>query len=250
MFDLIAVTSIWFWIIAVSIMAIVIKEIEDESMFALGFTTVVTALLWFFVVSGSIEIIKWCYNNSLAALGLIAAYFLIGAIWSVVKWYLFLNNIREDYYKFKGEFLRNVGEENYGHNPKIPKKYFDRFKKLMDAEGGVCNYAPYKVRQMYKNDIQIAGYKSIIISWIIWWPVTLVWTLINDPIRKAAEHVYRNLARVYRNIADRMSHAFRMMYPCRGLRIQAAYPRDRKVAFLNSIIRAQDRRLQEAEDND
>lgn len=50
------------------------------------------------------------------------------------------------------------------------------------------------------------SYKSRIIAWIAYWPPSLLWTIINDPVRRIAQHIYYAIAGLLSNISD---HAWR-----------------------------------------
>lgn len=46
------------------------------------------------------------------------------------------------------------------------------------------------------------NYKGRIISWIIYWPASMFWTLLNDPIRKLGRQLYYMIAGVLKRISD------------------------------------------------
>lgn len=48
-------------------------------------------------------------------------------------------------------------------------------------------------------------HKSTILTWMTFWPASLLWTLLNDPIRAAFRHIYISLSRTLQAISD---HAF------------------------------------------
>lgn len=45
-------------------------------------------------------------------------------------------------------------------------------------------------------------YKGRIISWIIYWPASMFWTILNDPIRKLGRQLYYTIAGVLKRISD------------------------------------------------
>jgi hypothetical protein len=45
-------------------------------------------------------------------------------------------------------------------------------------------------------------YKSRIISWIAYWPPSLCWTLLNDPIRHIGRMIYEGVAGWLKKISD------------------------------------------------
>lgn len=46
------------------------------------------------------------------------------------------------------------------------------------------------------------NYKGRIISWIVYWPASMFWTILNDPIRKLGRQLYYAIAGVLTKISD------------------------------------------------
>jgi len=46
-------------------------------------------------------------------------------------------------------------------------------------------------------------HKSMITMWMSFWPASLFWTLLNDPIRAAFRHIYASLVRTLQDISNR-----------------------------------------------
>lgn len=46
--------------------------------------------------------------------------------------------------------------------------------------------------------------KGKIIAWMTYWPMSGVWTIINDPIRRIYDRIYKRIGRVYDKISDRI----------------------------------------------
>ena len=46
-------------------------------------------------------------------------------------------------------------------------------------------------------------YKSTILMWLTFWPASLFWTLLNDPVRAAFRHIYASLVRTLQDISNR-----------------------------------------------
>lgn len=46
-------------------------------------------------------------------------------------------------------------------------------------------------------------YKATILTWMTFWPASLFWTMLNDPIRAAFRHIYANLSRTLQEISNK-----------------------------------------------
>lgn len=99
---------------------------------------------------------------------LFAIYFLVGIPWSVIKWYFYLLNKR-DAVKAKYDLSSSRNAKS--------------FKQWATDTG-------YQIPTAYHN-------KARIIRWMAYWPFSLVWTLVNDPIRRIWNAVYHWLSDIY-----------------------------------------------------
>jgi hypothetical protein len=104
------------------------------------------------------------FNWKMALVGLIF-YFVIGAIWSVMKWFMYVK-----------ETVRNAD---------IPKQ--DKNDNRGRAIRGI------------KQDIDASYNKDKITAWIVFWPWNLVYTFTHDLI----DNIFNALANVYKGITER-----------------------------------------------
>ena len=57
----------------------------------------------------------------------------------------------------------------------------------------------------WKNYIpKVASNKGKIISWMTYWPISASWTIINDPIRRMYNSIFKRLDKVYVKISDKV----------------------------------------------
>ena len=67
-------------------------------------------------------------------------------------------------------------------------------------------------RDYYKNNnftIHIDHYtasdnKGMIINWMIYWPLSSFWTLINHPVKRAFKFIFKRFEKQYENMANRI----------------------------------------------
>lgn len=58
--------------------------------------------------------------------------------------------------------------------------------------------------RIYGVEIDFDCNKGRIVSWMCYWPLSALWTLINDPVRKLYTRICETLAGAYQKMADRM----------------------------------------------
>ncbi len=50
--------------------------------------------------------------------------------------------------------------------------------------------------------------KERIINWMMYWPLSGIWTLINDPVKKAFQRIFSGLENKYHKISDNITKEF------------------------------------------
>jgi hypothetical protein len=107
-------------------------------------------------------------------------YVIAGIFWSLFKWYLLVLNVKEKY---------NASVAMYDSLSEIEKKHNN--KELF-----------IKLRIGINYPIKVDHHKNKIYNWLILWPTSLIWFLINDPITRLYNYLYKTLKGTYQKIAD------------------------------------------------
>lgn len=158
-------------ILAVIAVVALLLSVESES--SVGATIVlVTTLLFVWVVYDFNVIVYVLANIQYFLLGLIG-YFIAGAIWARVKWRFFIRACYAHFVDNKPTFFKSDSTFRYkGDYQKIPPQTSDN--------------------------------KSRIVLWMTYWPVSMTWTLINDPIRKIFNWIYEVTAKSFQSDSDKV----------------------------------------------
>jgi hypothetical protein len=160
MLSLIAAGTLGFWIFLGVCLVLMGILLENEYEFW------ASAILLILVVA-------YGHHFSLAALlvgGL--SYLIVGGIWSLGKWYLFVQDYVQN---------RDKNEHKSWSSDKLTKEEQDE----------------QWVKQA-KTYLRPNNHKSKITGWISAWPVSIVWTVIRDSVKT----VYNNLSKQYEKIVD------------------------------------------------
>lgn len=72
----------------------------------------------------------------------------------------------------------------------VKKRYALEGKKLKE-------YSRYDIPLVKDN-------KDKIILWMVYWPWSAIWTIINDPVRRFFDFVYMRISGLYQKISDRI----------------------------------------------
>lgn len=200
-----------FWILVGAVCIILIIAVEYESPFWATASLVVTGLLlWLF---GDVNVLKLALAHPLLALLGVVGYFVVGALWSVGKWWFFVSARREEYNEKKAEFLKNHG---LPENGSIPEE--------LKLDWWHCNgsgWGPGRARDvmlsgMSPKEVEAEGRKiqerltprvrnnkRRILTWMVYWPWSMFWTVLNDPVKRLFKYIYAKMKAVYQKIVDR-----------------------------------------------
>lgn len=97
-------------------------------------------------------------------------YLAIGVVWSILKWFIFLFEKKRE----------------------IEKKYNNDLIKIKNYFATTANSIPVA-----------SSNKSLFSFWTIYWPLSMIWTLINNPVRRIFNVIFNFMT----NTFNRMSKA-------------------------------------------
>ena len=174
-------TSFWFWVVAAMFVLLIFAEANDSSL-----GTFLTVAVGFVVLHFlSIPILDWIKANVKTLLVYSLAYFPVGTIWAIFKWYLKLLDV-------KGSIL---SRENFF------KKYALEINKKVFEESDVDKF--------YSNYLEDSRpkpnkYKERIVLWICNWPISIIFTLFNDFFSKIGNYIYNSIGKYLDNMSKKV----------------------------------------------
>lgn len=216
-----AIIAFFFFCIAVSLD----PSKEGDNWFSLLFCG---AIVGFLVYDRTGEFFK---SLTLASLIIYAAGYLVsGVVWSTVKWYFFnlkiRDNMLEGFQFFENKYGRafpvpaknETGDDveieianDYGKNKIVS------YHEANENIGAIMRSHTRQYQQSVKDadfttrrDVvaaftPIAGnHTSTIAQWIIFWPVSAIWTLINDPLYRLGTFLAIRIRSVFQRITNAM----------------------------------------------
>ena len=201
---LIITAGMWLWITSGFFFFIILAFAENEKNFFAFLSLVIFVGLM--QHSGFISI----FADPVSLLGWVVIYFIAGGVWSILKWYLFIHDRANDFREIKTSFIERIRHSDDNTikldvNSKIPENLMGKFKEEL-----VTSYFSYNTPYNFEHDpinvsiIPIArNYKEKIVTWILWWPTSAFWTLLNDPLAKIANWIYNRFQGIYTKIANK-----------------------------------------------
>lgn len=156
-------------IIAISVLLVALTFLVEFERFGWSTVIMIASLVAYQYLFA--DIWGWFKGNYLFLPIYVSVYLLLGVVWSIIKWLNFLlifKQKREEAIKLSTSLNATYKDTNLWDTPKA------------------------------------SDYKSKIIAWMCWWPVSAIGTILNDPVKKVLTFVYFHLSGIYQKIANRI----------------------------------------------
>lgn len=196
LFEVFVYGSFWFWLlIGLSTFWIMASVARDSGITPTVILFVCVSALTLF---GSVNLIKLIYHNPLESCLIVIAYFSIGLVWSLFKWFLMISQLRDEFHKSQSDFMKRSE----------CLKGIDSFKKHIYDQRQYWGFDPdLRFETFDGKDIMTLApkannNKSIILFWISWWPFGMIWTVAHDLFEKTA----RFIIDYYHTLFDRITN--------------------------------------------
>lgn len=195
---------VWFWAAVCFILVLAFSE-NEQNLFAFITVGAFIALMHHSAVFS-------IFMNPLTILMWAAIYFAAGGAWSFVKWFSYVTKRAEEFGEWKVKWIESFNknkdvDERMEVNIKtrIPTKEIPNFNRYLESK-----YYTYKAKHQNKDNDTLDSVmpsamenKERIVTWILWWPTSAFWTLLNDPLVRFANWMYSRFQGMYKRIAYR-----------------------------------------------
>ena len=211
--------TFWFWLLVAAASIAIITFLEYDRTVSATFTLIATTAAIVFL--GNHEVIPWLFNHPYHLVGYIGIYFATAIIWCFIKWKLYVHKIKDFIHdsmqkwildlsgRLENSMLTDQQKKDYEASVKARKlvgicniewnKYVDDWeKRRRERLRNRSSYwdIPLPLRTPTTKDEVIAfveDNKSRVISWMVYCPWSIVWTLLNDPIRKLMKYIFKRI---------------------------------------------------------
>lgn len=188
------VGSILFWALTFTLFVVLTAFVASENNF---FATVsVIAYILAINLFGDAHTLMWVKDNAGPLLIGAIVYLIVGIGWSIWKWWFFNMDIAEKLLQVKRDILGPLAmKDTEIPADKIAKFYSER--DILQINGRPVEFPVRALR-----------YKSRIIGWMSYWPLSLLCTLLDDFFRKLYHRIYSFLQKQYQAITERVFGKF------------------------------------------
>lgn len=213
--DLLLIGSLGFFIFLAIEMIIILACLEYENHIG-SFASVLIFLGILCYAGNGHAILSAVIENPLLIVLAIISYVILGVLVAIGKWWLHVHDTLERRRERKAKFFESDlpsilaslerdakyprGADQQIINQSIEDVKHDLSAKVMNHEYVLLKWAEVETPSIAKPDV--AKNKQRIIGWIAYWPPVLIWSLLNDPIRRLANYSYRMVKGFMGSIAD------------------------------------------------
>lgn len=193
MFELFMVGTFWFWALIIAEIVLLFMFVEYENGVGATVSLIVfaAALQWF----GDTDIIGFVVANPLKLVAIVASYFLLGAIWGTAKWWIFVRDRLEEYEELRDDFLRNKGLPT---GQTVPVTYRQEWKQMLERSRS------YRDGRTLSEAPRARDNKGRIMRWMSFWPVSMLWSFLDDFVKRVFKTIYYRIANFLQRISDNM----------------------------------------------
>jgi len=185
--------TFWFWFVAAIVFILSVWNLKvEDSVGGLAYFMVIVFTL---IISAANYWFMWFASNFIAFLLYFFIYSLAGALWSLIKWYLFLLDKRPDFYEATVKITADT-ERRWSEHGKLKDSYVN--PDLIDE----CNKEITKYIE--EHTPQARYYKAKIISWMMLWPFSLSEEIFTRLLKRFFIGLFNLLRRLYQKITDKV----------------------------------------------
>lgn len=177
--ELFLIGTTWFWIItSVLAVGLITSVIAENGVFI--FLDLLVAIL-FLQFGANLHIFQYCYYHPIMILLLAMGYFIIGAIWMIAKWQFKVWSVARQYADLREKFIKEF--------PSVRDKYMGKTAEEAFAYDATkyC-FSTFGVRSIPPNP---KDETSSLIHWTIYWPFSVLRTLLDEPITNLSKWIIR-----------------------------------------------------------
>jgi len=238
LFELFVVGTFWFWALIAVEFIFLIYFLERERYVAAPFSLLLVMGLVIFGGSGLGDAVRWVYHNPAYTVAAVLGYFLFGTLYVISpyvgKWWWFVRDVRDHNRDHKQSWLAEVGPQPgaallfvQNNTDRSTISHHSSHQQAIDkateelnawtASNGVMTEALLPYWKSYQQESTFSDwfgrrisiekptpdkFKARITAWIVYWPPSLFWTLLNDPLRRIGRMIYEGVADILKKISD------------------------------------------------
>lgn len=189
---LLAFGGAWFWLVVILASILIVAFLENDN--AGNATILAIGSILALIFLGNTGIFSWVAAHPLLLTLYSVGYIFAGALYGILKWYLLLRERADRYHEVRTSWLETA----------IKRALVGGVVLTDDVKKAWTKYAKFEYYGRPITKPSAGQHKGRILSWMMYWPLSGLWTLINDPIRCIFKWLYRRISTLLRTMADKV----------------------------------------------
>lgn len=186
MFAFLAFGTVWFFVVCAVVIFGSMAFLANDRGWGVGVLLAAFGLIAYFANPGLLESLR----QNLAGLLIFAAIYIpAGVGWSLAKWAM---KVKDSWRAFKEWEEKVPASEKDKINKEAPHPY----RNISELYKSQMGYDAPGIRPAAKDN------KGAIISWMTYWPFSVLNFVLLDAMRRLGRFIYEKLARAYDKITD------------------------------------------------
>lgn len=185
------------WLVGFAVLFTVLCYTTEQDQPFVG-TLALLLVLGFCQVATPFQPLTLATENVGTALFCALAYLIIGPIVGTLKWASFAYNMAERWAEAREKSLSALSVEFKRKNPD-----FDPGNLTKDEKDSLVRRTQIEFGYGVEMPLQVRKHKSRVITWMVYWPVTLFWLVLHDPIRRFCNFAFRSISDLLTRISNR-----------------------------------------------
>lgn len=185
--------TFWFWLLSLACFIGLLWAIAEE---AVGWaTTVVVGFFLLLTFFGTFNVFAYIMQHPGYALTWLGVYLVGGIPWAAAKLWIWGKNLRDELEDIRDEWLAKKGVKATEMTDELVREW----NSYSSPKKDFC----YKIGNSDMSVTpKIRNHKAKIVAWMMYWPVSLFWTMFNDALRRLWNSLYHLVSTRFQKILD------------------------------------------------
>lgn len=188
--------TVWFWGLVVLELILLCLFVEYEHGIGATISLAVFATILYFL--GQVDFITYIKDHPFHIMGMLGLFFFIGTMWGIGKWWMFVRDRLEEYEEYKVEWLEKKGRKGLKI---VPDDLKAEWKRELDGQYRGYNDKRHKITGTAPS---VRDYKAKIMRWMAFWPISMIWSVINDFVKRVFKAIYYQISASMQRISDHL----------------------------------------------
>jgi hypothetical protein len=188
----------WGFLVALAALAVAITIFAEEDGAKATITLILGALFLQFIAR--FDLLEYIREQPFTLLAYAGLYVAVGAGWSVLKWRFYVKSQRRIYDQLRKAFCaeHDITADFTDDQKRRWVDYLESHYRV--GRGPFRHYSSSSTSKVIPD---VTENKAAILRWMTYWPFSMLFTLLNDPVRRLFEWVYESLGKTLQAMANR-----------------------------------------------